>query len=172
MGRSRSRSRLDRLYNPADDKKAYRYIISGILLFFVLSLQCVIWGCKKSKFENSSRTSQTQQETSTTVVKCIRRMPYFTKNLPVFSINYQRYIFYNLKLCECCVSETINGKEGTSSHLVTIPPGPHLTDALVSSPVLQVGNRTRRKLTTNIIGLKKNSNICDKFFCWNIFNPF
>ena len=84
-------------------------------------------------------------------------MPYFTKNLPVFSINYQRYtgIFYNLKLCECCVSETINGKEGTSSHLVTIPPGPHLTDALVSSPVLQVGNRTRRKLTTNIIGLKK-----------------
>lgn len=33
--------------------------------------------------------------------------------------------------------ETINGKEGTSSHLVTIPPGPHLTDALVSSPVVQ-----------------------------------
>jgi len=33
--------------------------------------------------------------------------------------------------------ETINGKEGTSSHLVTIPPGPHLTDALVSSPILQ-----------------------------------
>jgi len=33
--------------------------------------------------------------------------------------------------------ETINGKEGTSSHLVTIPPGPHLSDALVSSPILQ-----------------------------------
>merc|ERR1712179_516293 len=32
---------------------------------------------------------------------------------------------------------TINGKEGTGSHLVTIPPGPHLSDALVSSPVVQ-----------------------------------
>jgi len=32
---------------------------------------------------------------------------------------------------------TINGKEGTSSHLVTIPPGPHLSDALVTSPILQ-----------------------------------
>lgn len=33
--------------------------------------------------------------------------------------------------------ETINGKEGTSSHLVTVPPGPHLSDALVSSPIVQ-----------------------------------
>jgi len=33
--------------------------------------------------------------------------------------------------------ETINGKEGTSSHLVTIPPVNNLTDALVSSPILQ-----------------------------------
>ena len=33
---------------------------------------------------------------------------------------------------------TINGKEGTGSHLVTIPPGPHLSDALVSSPIVQV----------------------------------
>jgi len=32
---------------------------------------------------------------------------------------------------------TINGKEGTGSHLVTIPPGPHLSDALVSSAILQ-----------------------------------
>ena len=37
---------------------------------------------------------------------------------------------------------TINGKEGTGSHLVTIPPGPHLSDALVTSPILQVGNMT------------------------------
>jgi len=33
--------------------------------------------------------------------------------------------------------ETVNGKDGTGSHLVTIPPGPHLSDALISSPVLQ-----------------------------------
>ena len=35
---------------------------------------------------------------------------------------------------------TINGKEGTGSHLVTIPPGPHLSDALVSSPIVQVSH--------------------------------
>jgi len=33
--------------------------------------------------------------------------------------------------------EAINGKEGTGSHLVTVPSGPHLTDALISSPVIQ-----------------------------------
>jgi len=31
----------------------------------------------------------------------------------------------------------LNGKDGTSSHLVTIPPGPHLSDALISSPIIQ-----------------------------------
>uniref|UniRef100_T1ISP0 26S proteasome non-ATPase regulatory subunit 4 n=1 Tax=Strigamia maritima TaxID=126957 RepID=T1ISP0_STRMM len=31
----------------------------------------------------------------------------------------------------------VNGKEGGPSHLITIPPGPHLADALVSSPVIQ-----------------------------------
>jgi 26S proteasome regulatory subunit N10 len=33
--------------------------------------------------------------------------------------------------------ETVNPKDGTGSNLVTIPAGPHLTDALVSSPVVQ-----------------------------------
>nr|ACO12950.1 26S proteasome non-ATPase regulatory subunit 4 [Lepeophtheirus salmonis] len=33
--------------------------------------------------------------------------------------------------------ETINGKEGTGSHLVTVPPTPHLSQALVSSPIVQ-----------------------------------
>uniref|UniRef100_A0A4W5P6A6 Proteasome 26S subunit ubiquitin receptor, non-ATPase 4 n=1 Tax=Hucho hucho TaxID=62062 RepID=A0A4W5P6A6_9TELE len=31
---------------------------------------------------------------------------------------------------------TLNGKEGTGSHLVTVPPGPSLTDALLCSPIL------------------------------------
>merc|ERR1711976_239071 len=31
---------------------------------------------------------------------------------------------------------TLNGKDGTSSHLVTVPPGPMLSDALVSSPII------------------------------------
>lgn len=30
-----------------------------------------------------------------------------------------------------------NFKDGTSSHLVTVPPGPHLSDALISSPIIQ-----------------------------------
>ena len=34
--------------------------------------------------------------------------------------------------------ETINGRDGTGSHLVTIPPGPHLSDALISSAIIQV----------------------------------
>ncbi|XP_066991560.1 26S proteasome non-ATPase regulatory subunit 4 isoform X2 [Anabrus simplex] len=32
---------------------------------------------------------------------------------------------------------TLNGKDGIGSHLVTVPPGPHLSDALISSPVIQ-----------------------------------
>ncbi|XP_064465895.1 26S proteasome non-ATPase regulatory subunit 4-like isoform X2 [Ornithodoros turicata] len=31
----------------------------------------------------------------------------------------------------------LNGKDGSGSHLVTVPPGPHLSDALISSPVIQ-----------------------------------
>ncbi|XP_015597607.1 26S proteasome non-ATPase regulatory subunit 4 [Cephus cinctus] len=33
--------------------------------------------------------------------------------------------------------DALNGKDGTGSHLVTIPPGPHLSDALISSPIIQ-----------------------------------
>ncbi|KAI7806456.1 proteasome prosome [Triplophysa rosa] len=31
---------------------------------------------------------------------------------------------------------TLNGKEGVGSHLVTVPPGPSLADALMSSPIM------------------------------------
>ncbi|XP_074593478.1 regulatory particle non-ATPase 10 [Brevipalpus obovatus] len=31
----------------------------------------------------------------------------------------------------------LNGKDGSGSHLVTVPPGPHLSDALKGSPVIQ-----------------------------------
>jgi len=33
--------------------------------------------------------------------------------------------------------DTLNGREGTASHLVVVPPGPTLTDALVASPIFQ-----------------------------------
>ncbi|KAF5284488.1 hypothetical protein FQA39_LY17023 [Lamprigera yunnana] len=32
---------------------------------------------------------------------------------------------------------TLNGKDGSGSHLVTVPPGPHLSDALLTSPIIQ-----------------------------------
>lgn len=35
------------------------------------------------------------------------------------------------------LSAFIKALEGTASHLVTVPPGPHLSDALISSPVIQ-----------------------------------
>lgn len=28
-------------------------------------------------------------------------------------------------------------QDGTGSHLVTVPPGPHLSDALITSPIIQ-----------------------------------
>jgi len=33
--------------------------------------------------------------------------------------------------------DTLNGKDGTGSHLVTVPPGPNITEALVVSPIMQ-----------------------------------
>lgn len=33
--------------------------------------------------------------------------------------------------------ETLNGKEGTGSHLIVVPPGPNLTEAVRTSPVVQ-----------------------------------
>ena len=47
---------------------------------------------------------------------------------------------------------TINGKEGTGSHLITIPPGPHLSDALVSSPIVQVSCATKFFTVLLLIG--------------------
>jgi len=32
---------------------------------------------------------------------------------------------------------SLNGRDGSGSHLVTVPPGPHLSDALISSPIIQ-----------------------------------
>ena len=42
--------------------------------------------------------------------------------------------------------ETVNGRDGTGSHLVTIPPGPHLSDALISSAIIQVSTFSFFKL--------------------------
>ncbi|KAG5270826.1 hypothetical protein AALO_G00172730 [Alosa alosa] len=44
---------------------------------------------------------------------------------------------------------TLNGKEGTGSHLVTVPPGPSLADALLSSPILAGEGGTMMGLGTS-----------------------
>ena len=36
--------------------------------------------------------------------------------------------------------ETVNGRDGKDSHMLSIPTGPHLSDALVSSAIVQVCN--------------------------------
>ncbi|CAG7725285.1 unnamed protein product, partial [Allacma fusca] len=33
--------------------------------------------------------------------------------------------------------DALNGRYGTASHLIVVPPGPTLTDALLNSPILQ-----------------------------------
>ena len=53
----------------------------------------------------------------------------------------------NQTLLESLVS-TINGREGGSSHLVTVPPSPHLADALLSSPIVQVSTTHHPSPTT------------------------
>ena len=42
--------------------------------------------------------------------------------------------------------ETVNGRDGTGSHLVTIPPGPHLSDALISSAIIQVSVHLKHRI--------------------------
>ena len=61
---------------------------------------------------------------------------------------------------------TINGKEGTGSHLVTIPPGPHLSDALVSSPIVKVGRGSHnpKLLTCYIKNVLKHSTMMENHF--------
>jgi len=67
------------------------------------------------------------------LVKLAKKLKKEKVNIDIINIGEEEA---NTKLLNTFI-ETINGKEGTSSHLVTIPPGPHLTDALVSSPILQ-----------------------------------
>lgn len=71
----------------------------------------------------------------------------FGEDVSIFFLEF--HVFENTKFMEdffqainatilATFINTINGKDGNSSHLVSIPPGPHLSDALISSPVIQV----------------------------------
>ena len=53
---------------------------------------------------------------------------------------------------------TLTGKDGTCSHLVTMPPGPNLGDAPISSPVLAGEGNTMLGLGANDFEFEVNSN--------------
>jgi len=67
------------------------------------------------------------------VVKVAKRLKKEKVNLDI--INFGETDM-NQSLLEQLVS-IINGREGSGSHLVTVPPSPHLADALLSSPIVQ-----------------------------------
>ncbi|KAK3601358.1 hypothetical protein CHS0354_037674 [Potamilus streckersoni] len=66
------------------------------------------------------------------LVKLAKKLKKEKVNVDV--INFGEEALNTEKLTEFI--NTINGKDGTSSHLVTVPPGPLLSEALVNSPVV------------------------------------
>ncbi|MCL4131714.1 UNVERIFIED_CONTAM: hypothetical protein GTU68_008919 [Idotea baltica] len=67
------------------------------------------------------------------VIKIAKRLK--KENVNVDIINFGE-TDENQSLLEAFVN-TMNGREGTGSHLVTVPPSPHLAAALLSSPIIQ-----------------------------------
>ncbi|KAB7499346.1 26S proteasome non-ATPase regulatory subunit 4 [Armadillidium nasatum] len=67
------------------------------------------------------------------VIKIAKRLK--KENVNVDIINFGE-TDQNQTLLEAFVN-TMNGREGTGSHLVTVPPSPRLSDALLSSPIIQ-----------------------------------
>lgn len=53
-------------------------------------------------------------------------------------VNFGEDEFNQKKLFD--LIETVNGKDGTGSHLVTVPPGTVLHESLASSPIISDGN--------------------------------
>jgi len=72
------------------------------------------------------------EEDSKELIKLAKRLKKEKVNVDV--INFGEQEINTEKLTNFV--NTINGKEGTSSHLVTVPPGPMLSDALMSSPIV------------------------------------
>lgn len=66
------------------------------------------------------------------IVKLAKKLKKEKVNVDV--INFGEESINTEKLTEFI--NTINGKDGTGSHLVTVPPGPLLSEALVNSPVI------------------------------------
>jgi len=67
------------------------------------------------------------------LVKLAKRLKKEKVNVDVVSFGEE---MSNNELLTAFVN-ALNGKDGAGSHLVSVPPGPHLSDALISSPVIQ-----------------------------------
>ncbi|XP_046658880.1 26S proteasome non-ATPase regulatory subunit 4-like isoform X2 [Homalodisca vitripennis] len=67
------------------------------------------------------------------LVKLAKRLKKEKVNVDVVSFGEE---IVNTELLTSFVN-ALNGKDGGGSHLVTVPPGPHLSEALISSPVIQ-----------------------------------
>lgn len=67
------------------------------------------------------------------IVKLAKRLKKEKVNVDIISFGEEAV---NEEVLKAFVN-ALNGKDGTGSHLVTVPPGPHLSDALLSSPIIQ-----------------------------------
>ncbi|KAG0722426.1 26S proteasome non-ATPase regulatory subunit 4 [Chionoecetes opilio] len=91
---------------------------------------------RSGSLRRSGQDDHSKVLTKETQLLCIAR----AKRLKKEKVNIDIINFgetdMNQTLLESLVS-TINGREGGGSHLVTVPPSPHLADALLSSPIVQ-----------------------------------
>jgi len=68
------------------------------------------------------------------LVKLAKRMKKEKVNVDIIAFGDE--LVKNQKVLNNFV-DTLNGRDGTASHLIVVPPGPSLTDALLNSPILQ-----------------------------------
>ncbi|XP_016105531.1 26S proteasome non-ATPase regulatory subunit 4-like [Sinocyclocheilus grahami] len=98
---------------------AHPYIIWTFFVMIYLNVKCVFVG---SPVEDQEKD----------LVKMAKRLK--KEKVSVDIINFGEEEVNTDKLT--MFVNTLNGKEGVGSHLVTVPPGPSLADALLSSPVM------------------------------------
>uniref|UniRef100_A0A8C5GDF8 26S proteasome non-ATPase regulatory subunit 4 n=1 Tax=Gouania willdenowi TaxID=441366 RepID=A0A8C5GDF8_GOUWI len=91
-----------------------------------LGAYATVSGCQRGKGHAIKVTLQRK------LIKMAKRLKKEKVNVDV--INFGEEEMNTEKLT--AFINTLNGKEGAGSHLVTVPPGPSLADALLSSPIL------------------------------------
>uniref|UniRef100_A0A2K6TQV3 VWFA domain-containing protein n=1 Tax=Saimiri boliviensis boliviensis TaxID=39432 RepID=A0A2K6TQV3_SAIBB len=88
--------------------------------------------CKNHKMCTTAFVGSPVEDNKTDLVKLAKRLKKEKVNVDI--INFGEEDVNTEKLT--AFVNTLNGKDGTGSHLVTVPPGPSLADALISSLIL------------------------------------